>query len=216
MNNDIKKNSIDRWIINTPNTATKEERNKKEPSEQIKEKNDHLENNILVDELSGWVGEIPGIIGEKKIECEMPEVIKTPISSLQTTQKAFNKNNDKHPKDNTSKKELLQTIERDESLETFWAVDDVKTTAKNEQVFNEEHIVSRVKELLLKELEVLVKQYCLKTVEKTAWEVIPDLAENLIKQEIQEITKSTEDSSIEDVHSSKPSRPLPSQNVLHP
>lgn len=39
-------------------------------------------------------------------------------------------------------------------------------------------------------LEELVKEYCQKTLEKVAWEIIPDLAENLIKKELKRISDS--------------------------
>lgn len=43
-------------------------------------------------------------------------------------------------------------------------------------------------------VEKYVEQYCKEQVEKIAWEVIPDLAENLIKKEIQKISDSIMDS----------------------
>ena len=39
-------------------------------------------------------------------------------------------------------------------------------------------------------IEELVKEYCKQSAEKIAWEVIPDLAENLIRKELKEISKS--------------------------
>jgi CheY-like chemotaxis protein len=47
----------------------------------------------------------------------------------------------------------------------------------------------RLKEKLTPVVEEFVKDYCLENIEKIAWEVIPDLAENLIKKEIQKITE---------------------------
>ncbi len=41
-------------------------------------------------------------------------------------------------------------------------------------------------------IEELVKKYCEQTIQKVAWEVIPDLAENLIRKELQEISRSIE------------------------
>jgi DNA-binding response OmpR family regulator len=49
---------------------------------------------------------------------------------------------------------------------------------------------ARFKTLATPILESLVKEYCQKTLEKVAWEVIPDLAENLIKKEIERISQS--------------------------
>jgi hypothetical protein len=42
----------------------------------------------------------------------------------------------------------------------------------------------------LEQLEQMVQEYCKKTLEKVAWEVIPDLAENIIKKELQRISDS--------------------------
>lgn len=48
----------------------------------------------------------------------------------------------------------------------------------------------RLKEKLAPVVEDFVKEYCRENIEKIAWEVIPDLAENLIKKEIQKISDS--------------------------
>ena len=196
MDSETRKNNVDRWIINVPNTLAKAKDNTAKPSEKIKieDKNNDLKENFLTDELSGWVGEIPGVIGKKDIEYEVPEVIKNPSSSS-----------------------TVQSVS-EESPETFWAVDEDTTAPKNEQgpALNKEHTAKKIKELLGRELEVLVEQYCQKTVEKVAWEIIPDLAENLIKEEIQKITQSTEASHTEDVHNRKSSRPHLSEDVLRP
>jgi hypothetical protein len=39
-------------------------------------------------------------------------------------------------------------------------------------------------------IEDLVREYCRQTAEKIAWEVIPDLAENLIRKELKDISVS--------------------------
>ena len=53
-----------------------------------------------------------------------------------------------------------------------------------------EDLKEKLKEQLTPVVEDFVKQYCQENIEKIAWEVIPDLAENLIKKEIQKISKS--------------------------
>jgi len=40
-----------------------------------------------------------------------------------------------------------------------------------------------------------VQEYCQKTIEHVAWEIIPDLAENLIKQHLQSIAEEMKQSS---------------------
>ncbi len=53
-------------------------------------------------------------------------------------------------------------------------------------------IVEKLKLSLQPMIEEMVKQYCSQIAEKVAWEVIPDLAENLIRKEIKEIADSVE------------------------
>ncbi|PIK14109.1 response regulator [Halobacteriovorax sp. JY17] len=53
-------------------------------------------------------------------------------------------------------------------------------------------IVEKVKEAITPALEELVQKFCREKIEQVAWEVIPDLAENLIKKEIKEITSTLE------------------------
>jgi CheY-like chemotaxis protein len=48
----------------------------------------------------------------------------------------------------------------------------------------------RLREKLTPVVEKLVKDFCRESVEKIAWEIIPDLAENLIRKEIQKISDS--------------------------
>jgi CheY-like chemotaxis protein len=49
---------------------------------------------------------------------------------------------------------------------------------------------AQVKAAVTPIVERMVKEYCQKTLEKVAWEVIPDLAENIIKKELQRISDS--------------------------
>jgi DNA-binding response OmpR family regulator len=53
-----------------------------------------------------------------------------------------------------------------------------------------DQLVEKLKVALLPKLEQIVKEYCKEMAEKVSWEVIPDLAENLIKKEIKEISDS--------------------------
>lgn len=51
-------------------------------------------------------------------------------------------------------------------------------------------LVTKLQAALLPKIEQMVKEYCKETATKVSWEVIPDLAENLIKKEIKEISES--------------------------
>ena len=55
---------------------------------------------------------------------------------------------------------------------------------------SDQDIEEIVKKRMAPIVEELVKEYCQANIERIAWEVIPDLAENLIKKEIEKITKS--------------------------
>jgi CheY-like chemotaxis protein len=55
---------------------------------------------------------------------------------------------------------------------------------------NEDEIVEKLMIKLIPLVREEIKKYCEKNVDKVAWEVIPDLAENLIKKEITQISSS--------------------------
>lgn len=48
----------------------------------------------------------------------------------------------------------------------------------------------KIKEQLEPMVETYVKEFCQESIEKVAWEIIPDLAENVIKREIEKISSS--------------------------
>lgn len=101
--------------------------------------------------------------------------------------------------------DLALEIDSDTSADDFWAVDEVSETKveKPKVSLKKEPAPKAVKtetlnidqdmmESLKPMLEEMIRKYCEKTVNKVAWEVIPDLAENLIKKEIKEISKRIE------------------------
>lgn len=57
---------------------------------------------------------------------------------------------------------------------------------------NTDEIVEKLKVQLRPMIEEMVKEFCRQSAEKVAWEVIPDLAENLIRKEIKEISESVQ------------------------
>ncbi len=69
--------------------------------------------------------------------------------------------------------------------------DMIKEVKKNIVDFNlDSDLEEKIKEAITPIVERLVKDYCKQTLEKVAWEVIPDLAENLIRKELQRISDS--------------------------
>lgn len=110
-------------------------------------------------------------------------------------------------------RDMEQLIDEELEPDEFWAVDDGVNTEiasnfkepepvqKSEPLPKEEQSTSHLglenmedelKEAMTPIIEELIKKYCEKTIQKIAWEVIPDLAENLIKKELREISKSIE------------------------
>jgi len=55
---------------------------------------------------------------------------------------------------------------------------------------DQEELIAKLKLSLRPMIEEIVKEYCRQSAEKVAWEVIPDLAENLIRKEIKSISDS--------------------------
>lgn len=129
---------------------------------------------------------------------------------------AINIEGDEEESDPYSAKEdrdMEKLIDEELEPDEFWAVDDEVNTEittnlkapepvqeseplpKEEQSSNTpglENMEAELKEAMTPIIEELIKKYCEKTIQKVAWEVIPDLAENLIKKELQEISKSIE------------------------
>jgi len=110
--------------------------------------------------------------------------------------------------------ELEKEVDRDISPDDFWAVDsgneigngenlnasldrslereeiekeDLSTVNKKEE-YTQKISIEELKPII----EEIVKKHCENTVAKVAWEVIPDLAENLIREELKEISQSIE------------------------
>jgi len=102
-----------------------------------------------------------------------------------------------------SKTNIEEDINEDISPDDFWAADETVVVDLEEVKVPEvepkqvvaateitDDIMAKIKESLRPLIEQEVKKYCQETLEKVAWEVIPDLAENLIRKEIKDIAKS--------------------------
>lgn len=57
---------------------------------------------------------------------------------------------------------------------------------------DQDELVEKLKISLRPMIEELVREFCRQNAEKVAWEVIPDLAENLIRKELKEISDSVQ------------------------
>lgn len=65
-------------------------------------------------------------------------------------------------------------------------------TLQLQSTINQDELVEKLKASLRPMIEEMVKEFCRQSAEKVAWEVIPDLAENLIRKEIKEISDSVQ------------------------
>jgi DNA-binding response OmpR family regulator len=74
----------------------------------------------------------------------------------------------------------------------FNQINSPKIIESNYERFDEQKIVEKVVEKITPILEKMIKEYCIKSVDKVAWEVIPDLAENLITREIKELSRKAQ------------------------
>ena len=110
--------------------------------------------------------------------------------------------------------ELEKEVDADVSPDDFWAVDSGNEINNIENNSNPSKNFVKVNDFEKDELdqspaekknfqnisieelrpviEEIVKKYCENTVAKVAWEVIPDLAENLIREELKEISQKVE------------------------
>lgn len=118
-------------------------------------------------------------------------------------------------------RDLLNDFGNEISANEFWAVDEIVPTKSEEEkdisethlneitadltstvrtfkeenlsmVINQDELVEKLKITLRPMIEEMVKEFCRQSAEKVAWEVIPDLAENLIRKEIKEISDSVQ------------------------
>lgn len=66
----------------------------------------------------------------------------------------------------------------------------ISTNPTSAEAIDQKELVEALKQALTPVVEQFVKEYCSKKIEQVAWEVIPDLAENLIRSEIKEISQT--------------------------
>ena len=134
----------------------------------------------LQQEVRDWGVGVPEVIGDMEINTAMeslPAIIEKEESISQ------------------EKVSLEDNFDTD--VEKFWSVDesntdeDLKREVTNEKKprhFAEDISIEQIQDSLRPALEEIIKKYCSQKVEEVAWEIIPDLAENLIRSEIKEIS----------------------------
>ena len=84
--------------------------------------------------------------------------------------------------------------ENREEVEIVLEDEPAESTAQVLHSIDQEEMMEKLKASLLISLkpmmEEMIRDYCRQSAEKIAWEIIPDLAENLIKKELKEISES--------------------------
>lgn len=68
--------------------------------------------------------------------------------------------------------------------------DSIELFPNNMAAVDQDELIEKLKVSLRPMIEELVREFCRQNAEKVAWEIIPDLAENLIRKEIKEISDS--------------------------
>ncbi len=132
-----------------------------------------------------WLGD--------KAEGSVKDPVRDPLDELEFFKKALEKVEQK-------------TIEQisDSALDNFWAVDgseklemigkgkktgDMKPLMDTPTIALPEGLETKIDAMIRN----LLREYCRETVERVAWEVIPDLAENLIKKELGRISETAQE-----------------------
>ena len=181
----------DRWSID----GLEDHRKFQEKNEEdfIHEDDFPMSTNKLQQEMDDWGIGVPEVIGDAESDTAMeslPNIIEgegREFIDMAIPQK----------EEGPEIKDLdNNSIDADE----FWRVDepdldkdeDLKDAAVHEkkggQQLPQDASLEQIQNSLKPALEEIVKKYCSQKVEEVAWEVIPDLAENLIRSEIKEIS----------------------------
>ncbi len=92
--------------------------------------------------------------------------------------------------------DLTDTVQAFKTAEAAQAVQAKEVKESKESLdlthINQDELVEKLKVSLRPMIEEMLKEFCRQSAEKVAWEVIPDLAENLIRKEIKEISDSVQ------------------------
>ena len=149
-----------------------------------------LDGNRLQQEVQEWGVGVPEIIGSDEINTAMeslPAVINEESKPIDDSLL------EKLSEEQIDKKSLENNL--DINVNEFWSIDrekDVSEISLKEENknphFDKNITEEEIRDALKPALEEVVKKYCSQKVEEVAWEVIPDLAENLIRSEIKEIS----------------------------
>ena len=193
LNKDEQLDANDHWSIG----GTEGHKKFQEKDEEIWDNGDNFlsnENRLEV-EVRDWGIGVPEVIGGDEINTSMeslPGIIKEETRAVV---------------DNVLKDSLQEEVKEkdlenglDINVDEFWSVDGEAETDedfvkeknyredKNHQ-FDSNVTEEQIRNALKPALEEFVKKYCSQKVEEVAWEIIPDLAENLIRSEIKEISQ---------------------------
>lgn len=93
--------------------------------------------------------------------------------------------------------DLTETINQFKESESIKAASKVVPSKSHQEPdtiihMDQDELVEKLKISLRPMIEEMVREFCRQNAEKVAWEVIPDLAENLIRKELKEISDSVQ------------------------
>ena len=173
--------------------------------------------NELQKEINDWGVNVPEVIGEENISVELPPAMEgEKTSDVLTDSPRIPSEEPEEFENRETLEELLHLNAEDfwsvDEKDEFSVADPPKKLQKESQVesqvepvepqidspqkpplnvesFDEDQLVLKMKKALVPAIEEMVKKYCSQKVEQVAWEVIPDLAENLIRSEIREVSE---------------------------
>ena len=129
------------------------------------------------------------------------ELILAPVESIIEDDLSFDNSTELEDLEDIAKDEVDQIFtdlenEIDSEKESYHVEESISASRLSAPAaavdFDSDEIIEQVKSAITPVLEELVKKFCKEKIEQVAWEVIPDLAENLIKKEIKDIATSLE------------------------
>jgi CheY-like chemotaxis protein len=159
------------WCVDAPSPSPEEI----SPADEPEATNDSLteSEDPLLQEVEGWGFSVPGVIGSDErdqLVGEVPAVIEDDVVEAE----------------DRGQEQLWHVDNGEEEIPTCSDSGATLPTALEIGETMREEIEERVSAVV----EDVVRKYCHEMVERVAWEVIPDLAENLIKQELKSLSDS--------------------------
>lgn len=215
---EIDSNDFDGWVVDAPESSAASFPPVIDNSDPLSVSQEKVTNKLSESALD-WGIEIPDVIHQDETSSPVlfPPVIDKQTSSEQVQEgevtgpnlvlEETGEDDQEQVEDQLREQELLADVEEETSLEDFWSVDNENSELKNDTRdlspslkanLDEDILVEKLLNKLLpileskleEKIDKIAREMCTSQIDRVAWEVIPDLAENLIKKEIKEISSS--------------------------